>query len=132
VTFAAGSAGVGKSVLVANLAASLAGQGREVLVVDENTDHTIAAFYGAFAVTICSRSSIGKNALGSAPCGGAGNPFCRRPVVVKQLGQAERCRATHPARLPGGDRPLPDVVLVDASLIIRSVSRRSVLPRTIR
>jgi flagellar biosynthesis protein FlhG len=49
VTFVAGSTGVGKSVSVANLAASLARQGREVLVVDENTDDGIAAFYGVIA-----------------------------------------------------------------------------------
>ena len=47
VTFAAGSIGVGKSVSVANLAAALARQGREVLVVDENTDDSVAAYYGA-------------------------------------------------------------------------------------
>ena len=49
VTFAAGSVGVGKSVAVANLAASLARQGREVLVVDENANDNIAAFYGVFS-----------------------------------------------------------------------------------
>jgi flagellar biosynthesis protein FlhG len=47
VTFVAGSLGVGKSVTVANLAASLAARGCQVLVVDENTDDGVAAFYGA-------------------------------------------------------------------------------------
>ena len=49
VTFAAGSSGVGKSVLVANLAATLANLGREVLVVDENTRHNVAACFGVRA-----------------------------------------------------------------------------------
>ncbi len=56
VTFAAGSIGVGKSIAVANLAASLARQGKEVLVLDENTRDNIAAYYGfRLARTICSR-----------------------------------------------------------------------------
>lgn len=46
VAFVAGRVGVGKSMSVANLAAALARQGREVLVVDENTDDSVAAFYG--------------------------------------------------------------------------------------
>lgn len=49
VTFAAGSIGVGKSVTVANLAAALAAQGREVLVLDENADDNIAACFGVVA-----------------------------------------------------------------------------------
>jgi flagellar biosynthesis protein FlhG len=46
VSFAAGSVGVGKSLSVANLAACLARRGKEVLVVDENTDDSVAAYYG--------------------------------------------------------------------------------------
>lgn len=49
VTFVAGSVGVGKSVAVANLAASLAALGREVLVVDENAKVNVAAYFGAVA-----------------------------------------------------------------------------------
>ena len=49
VTFASGSAGVGKSVLVANLAATLARQGKEVLVLDESARNSMAACYGALA-----------------------------------------------------------------------------------
>ena len=44
VAFVAGSAGVGKSLLVANLAASLAQQGQQVLVLDE--DNKVAAYSG--------------------------------------------------------------------------------------
>jgi flagellar biosynthesis protein FlhG len=49
VTFAAGGVGVGKSVLVANLAAALARQGKEVLVLDENARNSVASCYGALA-----------------------------------------------------------------------------------
>jgi flagellar biosynthesis protein FlhG len=63
VTFVAGSLGVGKSVTVANLAASLARRGCQVLVVDENTDDGVAAYYGAVAAMICSRLSSGEKSL---------------------------------------------------------------------
>lgn len=46
VAFAAGSHGVGKSQLVANLATCLAQQGRLVWVVDENATSTVAASFG--------------------------------------------------------------------------------------
>ncbi|MEI7611336.1 MAG: AAA family ATPase [Betaproteobacteria bacterium] len=46
ITFAAGSSGVGKSILVANLAASIARLGKEVLVLDENLKNNIAACFG--------------------------------------------------------------------------------------
>lgn len=49
VTFASGSAGVGKTALVANLAASLARLGKEVLVLDENTKNSVASYFGAVA-----------------------------------------------------------------------------------
>lgn len=49
VTFVAGSVGVGKSLLVSNLAAALARQGKEVLVLDENVQNNVAACYGALA-----------------------------------------------------------------------------------
>ena len=49
VTFAAGSVGVGKSILVANLAAALARQGKEILVLDENTKKNVASCFGALA-----------------------------------------------------------------------------------
>ena len=49
VTFAAGSVGVGKSQLVANLAACLAARGKEVLVLDESTKNSVAAYYAVKA-----------------------------------------------------------------------------------
>jgi flagellar biosynthesis protein FlhG len=48
VSFAAGSRGVGKSLVVANVAASLAQQGKTVLVFDENAGHgNVASYLGA-------------------------------------------------------------------------------------
>jgi flagellar biosynthesis protein FlhG len=50
VSFAAGSPGVGKSLLVANLAACLARRGRSVLVLDENAGkRDVASCFGAAA-----------------------------------------------------------------------------------
>jgi flagellar biosynthesis protein FlhG len=116
VAFAAGSAGVGKSVAVANLAASLATRGREILVVDENTEGTIAAFFGAFAVhdlqqVIHREKRLSEVLLAVAP----GIRILPAARVVAQLG-----------RLSDGEQgvlltclaeivPPPDVVLVDAS-----------------
>ncbi len=48
VTFAAGCNGVGRTLVVANVALSLAKLGKEVLVLDENTGHdNVAAWFGA-------------------------------------------------------------------------------------
>ena len=49
VSFNAGGRGVGQSTAVANLAASLARVGSEVLVIDENVDTGVAAYFGALA-----------------------------------------------------------------------------------
>ena len=46
VAFASGSPGVGKSVLVANLASCLAQAGKSVLVLDESTHRTVADCFG--------------------------------------------------------------------------------------
>lgn len=47
IAFASGSAGVGKTTIVANVAVALARQGKEVLVVDENLgSHDVGAFFG--------------------------------------------------------------------------------------
>ena len=117
VTFVAGSVGVGKSVLVANLAAALARQGRQVLVVDENTDDGIAASYGAFAATdlqqvINREKSLSEVVLSLAP----GIRAVPAATLVRQLatfGQAEQSILLDCFREMG--QPA-DVVLVDASL----------------
>ncbi len=46
VTFVAGSHGVGKSTVIANLAASLAQKGKAVLILDENAEQTVSSCFG--------------------------------------------------------------------------------------
>jgi flagellar biosynthesis protein FlhG len=104
-------------VSVANLAAALARQGREVLVVDENAEDSIASFFGAFAPyelqqVVHREKSLADVILSIAP----GIRVLPAARVVKQL-----------ARLSGSEQrillealtqigPPADVVLVDASL----------------
>ncbi|MCB1965605.1 AAA family ATPase [Accumulibacter sp.] len=117
VTFAAGSIGVGKSVSVANLAAALARQGREVLVVDENTDDSVAAYYGALArhdlqQVVNREKSLSEVILAVAP----GVRVLPAAKVVKQLASLsaaeQRILLDSLAQI---GRPA-DVVLVDSSL----------------
>lgn len=117
VTFVAGSTGVGKSVSVANLAASLARQGREVLVVDENIDHGIAASYGAFAAydlqqVIDRERSLAEVILAVAP----GIRVLPAARVVKQLARLSDAEQRILLDCLGEIRPAAEVVLVDTSL----------------
>lgn len=117
VTFSAGSMGVGKSVLVANLAAALAGQGREVLVVDENIEHGVATFYGAFAAydlqqVIDRERSLAEVILSVAP----GIRVLPAARVVKQLARLNAVEQRILLDCLGEIRPAADVVLVDTSL----------------
>jgi flagellar biosynthesis protein FlhG len=89
---------------VANLAASLARQGREVLVVDENTDDGIAAYYGVLArydlqQVVDREKSLSEVILSVAP-GIRVLPVAR---VVRHGSPAERCRAADPARVSHRD-----------------------------
>ena len=117
VTFAAGSIGVGKSVAVANLAASLARQGREVLVVDENTEDGIAAYYGVLArydlqQVIDREKSLSEVILSVAP-GVRVLPVARVVRHLARLSDAEQ-RILLGCLTEIG--PPADVLLVDASL----------------
>lgn len=117
VTFAAGSVGVGKSITVANLAASLARQGKEVLVFDENTDDNVASLFGAVArydlYHVVNRVRSLADVLLSVAPGVRILPAAR---AVKKLGKLS---APQQAALLEGlgemERPA-DVILVDASL----------------
>jgi hypothetical protein len=131
VTFAAGSTGVGKSVRWPIWRRALAAQGREVLVVDENTPtNGIAAFFGAFAANDLQQVIDREKSLAEVLLRWRRESVsCRRPRR-QAARQAERCRAAHPARLPGEIRHRPTSFWSTPRLIIRSVSRRSVLPRT--
>jgi len=117
VTFAAGSIGVGKSVAVANLAASLARQGREVLVVDENTEDGIAAYYGVLArydlqQVIDREKSLSEVILPVAP-GIRVLPVARVVRHLARLSDAEQRILLGCLNEIG---PPADVLLVDASL----------------
>jgi flagellar biosynthesis protein FlhG len=117
IAFAAGGAGVGKSILVANLAACLARQGKEVLVLDENTRNNVASFYGALArfdlQHVINREKTLNEVLLSVGPGVRILPAAR---AVKKLGKlsAQQQKALLES-ISGMDRPA-DVILVDASL----------------
>jgi flagellar biosynthesis protein FlhG len=117
VTFAAGSAGVGKSVLVANLAATLARQGKEVLVLDESERNGMASCYGALAChdllhVINREKPLAEVLLTVAP----GVRVLPAAQAVKKLGllSVQQQDALLQA-FTGMDQPA-DVILVDASL----------------
>lgn len=117
VTFAAGSVGVGKSISVANLAAALARQGKEVLVLDENTDGNVASLFGAVARNdlyhvVNREKSLAEVILPVAP-GVRILPAARAVQKLAKLSVAQQeallesiCSMERPA----------DVILVNASL----------------
>ena len=117
VTFAAGSVGVGKSLLVANLAATLARQGKEVLIFDENTRNNVASCYGALArhdllQVINREKSLAEVLLTVAP----GVRVLPAAKAVKTLGRLNaQQQDTFLQTITGMERSA-DVILVDASL----------------
>lgn len=117
VTFAAGSVGVGKSVLVANLAASLARQGKEVLVLDENTRNNVASLFGGLARhdlnQVINREKVLSEVLLAVAPGVRVLPAAK---AVKRLGNLNLLQQESLLEsITGMDRPA-DVILVDASL----------------
>jgi len=117
VTFAAGSAGVGKSVIVANLAVSLARQGREVLVLDENTRNNVAACFGAPSRhdlhQVINREKTLSEVLVAAAPGVRVLPAARAVKKLGKLSQGEQESLLE--SITGMEHPA-DVILVDASL----------------
>lgn len=117
VTFTAGSAGVGKSIAVANLAAALARQGKEVLVLDENTERNVASLYGAVARYdlhhVINREKPLSDVLLTVAPGVRVLPAAR---AVGKLGKLNTIQQeTLLNSLSAMDRPA-DVILVDTSL----------------
>ncbi|WP_291994518.1 AAA family ATPase [Candidatus Accumulibacter sp. ACC003] len=117
VTFVAGGVGVGKSVVVANVAAALARQGRDVLVVDENTGDNVAAYFGAPAhydlqQVIDRKKSLAEVIVAVAPAvrvlpaAGVVNQLANLSVAEQRILLDSLGEIGRPA----------DVVLVDASL----------------
>ncbi|MCM8610737.1 AAA family ATPase [Accumulibacter sp.] len=117
ISFTAGGAGVGQSTAVANLAASLARVGREVLVIDEHPGAGVASFFGAFVANdlqqVISHEKRLEDVLVQVAPGIRVLPVAR---VVGQLGSlGEREQRTLVACLAELLPPV-DVVLVDTSL----------------
>lgn len=117
VTFAAGSIGVGKSILVANLAASLARLGKEVLVLDENTRNNVASCFGGLArndlhQVINREKALAEVLLTVAP-GVRVLPAARAVMKLGKLSLRQQQALLE--TITGMERPA-DVILVDASL----------------
>ena len=117
VSFAAGSVGVGKSLTVANLAACLARRGKEVLVVDENTDDSVAAYYGVLVrhdlqQVLRREKSLSEVILSVAP----GVRVLPAAKVVKQLASLSVVEQRILLDSLGQIERPADVVLVDTSL----------------
>lgn len=116
VAFAAGSAGVGKSLMVANLAACLVAQGKSVLVLDENPGRNVASCLGATSrhdllQVIDQEQGIANVLLTLAP----GLHVLPAARAVRKLGKLnEQQQRALLSVLTTLDEP-PDVILVDAS-----------------
>lgn len=117
VTFAAGRIGVGKSLLLANLAASLARQGKEVLVLDENVRNNVASCYGALArhdlLQVINRERVLSEVLVTVAPGVRVLPAAQ---AVKQLASLSPLQQQSFLDALTGMERAADVILVDASL----------------
>ena len=116
VTFAAGSPGVGKSVLVANLAACLAQQGKTVLVLDESIKKNVASCFGVASRydllhAINREKSLSEVLLNVA----RGVQVLPAAKAVKKLAKLdEQQQSALLASFSAMEHPV-DVILVDAS-----------------
>ncbi len=116
-TFVAGSAGVGKSVLVANLATCLARLGKEILVLDENARSNVAACFGANACldllqVIDREKTLAEVLVEAAP----GIRVLPASCAVRKLGKLNRQQQESLVESIVGMEHPADVILVDASL----------------
>jgi len=116
ITFAAGSEGVGKTVAVANVAAAMARQGKEVLVLDENTAGNVAALFGATAkhdlFHVINRDRRLSEVLVHVAPGVRVLPAAR---AVKKLGKLAGGQQEALIEALGAMDHPADVILVDAS-----------------
>ncbi len=116
ITFAAGGEGVGKTVAVANIAAAMARQGKEVLVLDENTAGNVAAVFGTATKydlyhVINRDRRLGEVLVHVAP-GVRVLPAAR---AVKKLGKLARYEQDALIEALGAMEHPADVILVNAS-----------------
>ena len=117
VTFAAGSRGVGKTSTVANIAAAMARQGKEVLVLDENTAANVATAFGVQArfdlFNVVNRDLRLSEVLVNVAPGVRVLPAAK---AVKKLGKLDYAQQEALVEaVVGMDHPA-DVILVDASM----------------
>ena len=117
VTFASANSGVGKSVLVANLAAALAKLGQQVVVVDESPQRGVAACLGGNARHDLLQVIDGEKTLDEVFARmGSGVRVLPVARAVKQLGQLNQRQQTALIDSLTGMTQPADVILVDASL----------------
>ncbi|HEX5804477.1 MAG TPA: AAA family ATPase [Azospira sp.] len=116
ITFAAGSEGVGKTIAVANVAAAMARQGKEVLILDENTAGSVASIFGASAkydlYHVINRDRRLAEVLVHVAPGVRVLPAAR---AVKKLGKLARGQQETLIEALGAMEHPADVILVDAS-----------------
>ncbi len=117
VSFAAAGPGVGKSTLVANLAAALARAGKEVLVLDENAKNSVAAYYGAHTrhdlqQVVNREKTLAEVMLTVAP-GIRVLPAARAVARLAKLTQRQQQALVETLTTLA---PAADIILVDASL----------------
>ncbi len=117
ITFAAGSRGVGKSILVANLAACLVQQGKTVLVLDENTKKTVASYFGKASRNDLLHVINGEKSLAEVLTLVAPSvqvlPAAR---AVKKLGKLNDQQQQALSGCLSSIEDAPDVILVDTSV----------------
>lgn len=117
VSFVAGAVGLGRSTVLANLAASLVRQGKEVLLVDENDGENLATFFGQHAPYDLQHAVDGTRAMADVLVAVA--PGVRVLPVARLVRQLARLGVGEQERLVDCLRemtPVADIVLVDASL----------------
>lgn len=116
ITFAAGNKGAGKTQAVANVASVMARSGREVLILDESADGSLAALFGTKSRydlyhVIRRERALGEVLLPVAP----GVNLLPAARAVQKLGKLNRAeQETLIEALSSINDPI-DVILVDSS-----------------